>query len=74
MYMKVSLLSDITDPDGNNIKPHIKNHQMTNKSKLSWSIIPEPPKKSWQIWKKLINYIQTEILIKPLKMDKDHTT
>lgn len=66
LFMKVSLLSDITKPYGITIKRHIVKHTHPVDSLLVWPEIPNPPAHAWRVWTRGINYLRNNILIRHL--------
>ena len=56
LFMKVSLLSDITNPDGKTIKRQIIKHTHPADSVLLWPKVPQPPMHEWKVWNRCLNY------------------
>jgi hypothetical protein len=58
LFLQVTWLSEMTDPQGNTILPEFLNfkgtHTDVSRSNLRWPVQALPPLKSWEIWKKLI--------------------
>jgi hypothetical protein len=58
LFLQVTWLSEITDPQGTSILPEFLEftgtHTNVSRSILKWPIQALPPKKSWEVWKRLI--------------------
>jgi hypothetical protein len=58
LFLQVTWLSEMTDPQGTSILPEIFEFTRTNtnvsRSNLKWPIQVLLPKKSWEVWKRLI--------------------
>jgi hypothetical protein len=59
LFLQVTWLSEMTDPQGTTIIPGFlqftRKHNDVSRSNLRWPIQALPPKKSWEVWKRLIH-------------------
>jgi hypothetical protein len=58
LFLQVTGLSEITDPQGTSIihdfLQFTRKHNNVSRSNLRWPVQALPPKKSWEVWKRLI--------------------